>query len=120
MGDISKRRSCMYDIVTMNSEMENIVKDALERRSRTHLARSFILRSQCGAMLWLPRRSPTTFSTTEVGREAADGHPAPNAPDLSGIPAQTVTSSTTGLKRVDFPVKTGSFPRISQTISDFG
>ena len=38
MGDISKRRSCMYDMVTMNSEMENIVKDALERRSRTHLA----------------------------------------------------------------------------------
>ena len=31
MGDISKRRSCMYDMVTMNSEMENIVKDALER-----------------------------------------------------------------------------------------
>ena len=60
MGDISKRRSCMYDTVTMNSDMENIVKDALERRSRTHLARSSTLRSQCGAVLWLPRR-PSTF-----------------------------------------------------------
>ena len=35
----------------------------------------------------------------------ADGHPASNAPDLSGSPAQTDTSSSTGLKRVVFPSK---------------
>ena len=66
MGDISKRRSCMYDMVTMNSDMENIAKDALERRSRTHLVRSSILRSQCGATLWLPRRPPTFYCSRAV------------------------------------------------------
>ena len=36
-----------------------------------------------------------------VLKEAADGHPAPDAPELSGIAAPTDTTSTTGLKRVD-------------------
>ena len=59
----------------------------------------------------------STFSTTEVEKEAADGHAAPNAPDLSGIPAQTDSASKTTL---DFHGDSARFQRISQTISDLG
>ena len=44
-----------------DDEMENVVKDALKRRSRLHLARSIFLEymKQRGAVLWLPGWPPT-------------------------------------------------------------
>ena len=56
----------------------------------------------------------TAVPTAEMEKEAADGHPATEAPELSGIAAPTDTLSTTGQKRVDFPVTTGRFLEISQ------
>ena len=62
----------------------------------------------------------STFSTTEVEKEAADGHPSPNAPDLSRIPAQTDLASKTTLKKGDFHSDFGSSPKDFAKISDFG
>ena len=44
----------------------------------------------------------------------ADGHPASNAPDRSGIPAQTDSASTATLKNRDFHGDSARFQRISQ------
>ena len=65
--------SSQRKILIVLYRLKNIVMDALERRSRTHLAKSSV--QQRGTSLWLPKRPPTdccsrpiAVGNGEVGR----------------------------------------------------